>query len=280
MNKPRVAILWDMPTYIYSAGNARFVIERQLDYPVTALRTQMVRFADLSEFDVIILPEVREKDFELFGGYHSALGQDGTENLKTWVRQGGTLIVLGNAMRFAADPEVNLLSVRREDAVKEKGEEPSNSKTGEGDKAKTVAGSKIKSEEDFLNTIEPKKEAPDFQPGVMVRAISDPDHWLAAGLAKTLHVLVRGNDIYTPVTLDKGVNVVRFAGADDLLAGGYMWQENKEQLAFKPFVVLERSGKGYVIGFTQDPTVRAYLDGLNPVLLNAIFRASAKANRN
>ncbi len=30
-------------------------------------------------------------------------------------------------------------------------------------------------------------------------------------------------------------------------------------------------------GFTQDPTVRAYLDGLNVLLMNAIFRGAAHA---
>ena len=49
------------------------------------------------------------------------------------------------------------------------------------------------------------------------------------------------------------------------------------QLAYKPFVVSESFGAGEVIAFTQDPTVRAYLDGLNVMLMNAIFRGSAHA---
>ncbi len=35
-----VAILWDDPTANYSAGNTRFVIERQFDYPVTPIRAK------------------------------------------------------------------------------------------------------------------------------------------------------------------------------------------------------------------------------------------------
>ena len=105
----------------------------------------------------------------------------------------------------------------------------------------------------------------------------DPDHWLGAGVASPLNVLVRGGDIYTPVTMDKGANVARFQGADELLASGYIWEQNRKQLAYKPFVVAQRSGRGYVIGFTQDPNVRAYLDGLNVIFMNAIFRGSAHA---
>ncbi|MFN3165334.1 MAG: hypothetical protein ACE37N_18070, partial [Pseudohongiellaceae bacterium] len=113
--------------------------------------------------------------------------------------------------------------------------------------------------------------------GVLVRADVHPEHWLSAGVAPTLNVLVRGTDIFTPVRIDEGVNVVRFQGPDDLLASGYLWDENRRQLAFKPFVVSEEQGAGQVIAFTQDPTVRAYLDGLNVILMNAIFRGAAHA---
>ena len=71
--------------------------------------------------------------------------------------------------------------------------------------------------------------------------------------------------------------MARFRGADDLLASGYIWEENRLQLAYKPFVVAQPSGRGIVIGFTQDPNVRAYLDGLNVIFMNAIFRGSAHA---
>jgi hypothetical protein len=35
--------------------------------------------------------------------------------------------------------------------------------------------------------------------------------------------------------------------------------------------------RGFVVTFTQDPNVRAYLDGLNVIFANAIFRAAAHA---
>lgn len=64
-------------------------------------------------------------------------------------------------------------------------------------------------------------------------------------------------------------------GPYDLLASGYIWDENRRQLAYKSFVIQESAGAGEVIAFTQDPTVRAYLDGLNVILMNAIFRGAA-----
>ena len=112
---------------------------------------------------------------------------------------------------------------------------------------------------------------------MLANATVDPDHWLGAGVAPELHVLVRGADIYTPVALDKGSNVARFRAADELLASGYLWEENRRQLAFKPFAVVQPVERGFVVAFTEDPNVRAYLDGLNTIFANAIFRGSAHA---
>ncbi|MGD9021343.1 MAG: hypothetical protein PVF46_06060, partial [Lysobacterales bacterium] len=277
INAPKVAIAWDEPTSSYSAGNTRFVIERQFDLPVTAIRTPQLVSADLDRYQVLILPQSGRN-----GNYASALGEKGAANLKDWVDNGGVLIGLGNANRFLADPEVDLLSIRREDAVVENGGDgdgDGDGRNGNDDagKEKTVAGSYLADEDALRASITPAKESPDSVAGVLARAGVDADHWLGAGVAPTLNVLVRGSDIYTPAKLDKAVNVAVFKGADELLASGYMWEENRKQLAYKPFVVAQPMGKGFVIAFTQDPTVRAYLDGLNVIFMNAILRGSAHA---
>jgi len=270
-NAPKVAIAWDRPTRSTVAGNTRFVIERQFDYPVTAIRTSRLTNANLSGYDVIILPEASG------AGYADVLGEGGTDNLKDWVAKGGVLIGIGNANRYLADPKVNFLSMRRENAVVVDDDDSGGSDGGDEDEPATVAGTYLTDESAYAEAIAAKETSPDSLGGVLVRADVDPDHWLGAGVASTLNVLIRGSDIYTPVAIDKGVNVARFQGPDALLASGYIWEENRRQLAYKSFVVVEPNGRGYVIGFTQDPNVRAYLDGLNVIFMNAIFRGSAHA---
>lgn len=263
-NQPRVAMAWDVPTNSYSAGNTKFVIERQFGYPVTPIRVDNLRSADLRRYQVLILPLMGG------GGYEAALGESGINNLRSWVRQGGVLIALGNATRFLADPDVDLLSVRRERAVVEV-DAPDEEETS------TVEGSYLTSDQEYEDRVVALETSPDNVAGVLVRADVHPEHWLSAGVAPVLNVLVRGTDIFTPIRINDGVNVARFQGPDELLASGYIWEENRKQLAYKPFVVQESLGAGEVIAFTQDPTVRAYLDGLNVILMNAIFRGSAHA---
>lgn len=273
-NTPRIAMAWDEPTWAYTAGNMRFVIERMFDYPVTAIRSDRLGTADLDRYQVLILPS------QGFGEYAATLGEEGVQNLKGWVAKGGVLIGIGTANRFLADPRVDLISIRREDAVVEGDDDNGGGQKSSGDEedpVPTVEGSYLASTDDYESAITPESQSPDVQDGVIARADVDPDHWLGAGVASTINVVYAGTDIYTPIKLDAGVNVARYQSADALLASGYMWEENRKQLAYKPFAAVQASGAGFVIAFTSDPTIRAYQTGLNVIFMNAIFRGSAHA---
>jgi zinc carboxypeptidase len=269
MKKPTIAIAWDEPTASYSAGTTRFVIERQFGYPTTPIRTRnLAGSADLDRFDVLILPSTRS-------GYAKAVGEAGMARLKSWVRAGGTLIALSGAVADLADPKVDLLSISREYQPRE--DEKKTAAKKEEKREARVPGKLIEKEEDWKKAIEPKKESPDSVAGVLALANLDPDNWVTAGIAESVNVMVQGKNIYTPITLDKGVNAAVFAGPDELLKSGYMWDENRKQTAYKPFIVVQRTGKGYTVGFTADPNYRAYMDGLNILFLNSIFRSQTDA---
>jgi hypothetical protein len=271
---PRVAMLWDTPTSSYSAGNTRFVIERQFDYPVTAIRVATLAHGDLAHFDVLIVPESWQ-------GYTGAIGEPVIARLRDWVSRGGVLIGIGAANRWLADPKVDLLAIRREEAVVEEDDESKGKGKNRANDAETeeatVPGTQVTSQDEYEDLIRAEKAAPDAVAGVLVRAGVDPDHWLGAGVAPKLNVLANGRDIYTPIRHDKGVNVAIYAEADELVASGYMWEENRKQMAYKPFAVVQPVDRGFVVAFTQDPNYRAYLDGLNVIFMNAIFRGAAHA---
>jgi len=264
MPAPRIGIAWDAPTNAYMAGNTRFVIERQFDYPVVAVRVKDLTDRDLDRFDVLVLPG---QTTSYGGGYDEMINAG---RLKEWVKSGGVLVATGGAVRWLADPETGILSIRREDAAND---DDDNDKGGSDDEVKeaSVPGTLITSIDDLKKAIAPKKESPDGSAGVIAKALVDSDHWLSAGVKPTLNVLVRGSAIYSPAKLNEGANVAYFAGPD-------LWEETKQQLAYKPFIVAEEMGNGHVIAFTQDPTVRAYLDGLNVIFMNALFRAPAHAS--
>ncbi|MDX1625522.1 MAG: M14 family zinc carboxypeptidase [Wenzhouxiangellaceae bacterium] len=272
--KPRVALAWDVPTDSYAPGAVRFVLERQFGYPVVPIRTHTLKSADLNRFDVVILPDSSRYRG---GGYDSVLGEAGRDHLADWVADGGVLITMAGATEWAAHPDVDLLAFRAEAQVRE--EDESDPEGDEKDSGPRVPGTLIQTLEEYRELARPERENPDSVAGVLVRAVVDADHWLAAGVADTVNVLVRGDRVFQPMSRDQGRNVARFAEADELLASGHLWKENREQLAFKPFVVTQRHGRGIVVGFTEDPAVRAYLDGLNMLLVNAVLRAPSYSGK-
>jgi hypothetical protein len=263
---PSVAMAWDRPTSSTSAGWMRFVLERQFLYPVSAIRGQSLGTADLSRFQVLILPDA------VGDGYSQALGTNGTRRLREWVSAGGTLIAVAGAVSYLADPRVKLLAVSQEELPREP-RKPDAPKPG-AERAR-VPGKLLATEEDYRKAIQADEELPERVLGVMARARLDPDHWMTAGLGDTVNALVSGRAIFTPIKLDKGVNAAVFLGPDQLLASGYLWEENRKQLAYKPLLMVAREGRGLVIAFTADPNFRAYLDGLNLLFMNAVLRGPA-----
>ena len=266
MSAPKIAMAWDEPTSSLSAGSTRFVIEQQFGYPVNAIRTATLANADLRHYQVLILPA---------GRYQNGLGKAGADNIKRWVESGGVLITLGSATRFAADADIGLLDVKRELAITDK----SSVKVPDSeDKVSTVEGKAYSKHADLVKDSENLKESPDFVAGILANVEVDQEHWLTAGVPSDVVGLVYGDDIFTPIRLASGKNLAWFKEEKEVLASGYLWQENKKQLAYKPFLIHQPSGNGMVIAFTQEPTTRAYLDGLNVMLLNAIFSAPAHAH--
>lgn len=281
--RAKVAIAWDRPVNSTAAGATRFVLERQYGYPVSVVRTAQLGSGDLTQFNVIILPDA--------SGYASTLGPAGLRRLKDWVEHGGTLIGLGaGAVSYLADPQSQLLSISEENLVRPGSETPKPTERPAGQTGAPAAGGTpqgvplgdgrvpgkiLATEADFEKAVQPDTDPPDSMHGVLLRAKVNPESWTTAGLPDTVNVLVQGRAIFTPIKMDKGINAVYYAGPDQLLASGYIWEENRKQLAYKPFEVVQRSGEGVVIGFTADPNFRGYMDGLNLLFLNAVFRGPA-----
>jgi hypothetical protein len=261
MRMPKVAMAWDAPTSPTSAGNTRFVLEQELGIPVAPIRVSTMSRANLSLYDVLIIPD----SF----GIVSQIGS-GTP-LKEFVQDGGVLIAIGNSVGTMASEDVGLLSTKLELATTD----AEDKKAEEGAR---VPGVNFASEDEYNAHIENMRARPEDIPGVLVKTIADPNHWLSAGYDEAT-ALVTGRSIYRPLNASDGANVFRFADAESLLEGGYLWEENRLQLAYKPFVMAERSGGGVVIGFTQSPTTRGYLNGLNLLMANAVVLGPARVSQ-
>jgi len=83
--------------------------------------------------------------------------------------------------------------------------------------------------------------------------------------------MIDSNRIYTLLKLDKGTNVAIYMPREKMLVSGFMWEDPKKQLPNKAYLMHTSIGRGHVIGFAEDPNYRAFMEGLNVMMLNAVF---------
>jgi hypothetical protein len=249
LQPPRVLLAWGEPSSTYSTGWARYVLERRYGVDVTAVRTDALGRVDLSEFNVLVLPS---------GNFTSVFGESGLGRLEDWVSRGGTLITVGESSRWAA--RAGLLSTTTE----LRGGAPD-------EPGSTSSRPPAEQPIEFLEAIEPPTERPQPVPGAILRVTLDETHWLAAGTDGEVQVLAESNRIFSPLTLDRGANVGRYASLERLVASGVVWEDTRAQLVNKAYLMHEPRGQGHVIGFSEDPNYRAYSEASELLFINAVL---------
>jgi hypothetical protein len=259
VKRARVAMAYNMPVSPASVGATRYLLEEVVGYPVTIIHALQLPNADLSGYDVLILPNASSGSF----GYAQAVGEAGAKRIQEWIRGGGTLITFAEASRWLTDPKVALLDTFRE----LKGGLPD--KPPEENEKKESPG---RSEPfDLQTALLPEKELPQGIPGAILRIDLDRDHWLAGGYGSQTNVLVNSRNIFTPLKLDKGTNVGLYLPADKAVLSGFVWEDEKKQIANKAYLMHQALGRGHVVAFAEDPNFRAYSEGTSLLFLNALF---------
>jgi hypothetical protein len=206
---------------------------------------------------VIVLPA---------GNYGSAIGEQLLARLREWVRNGGTLVTLGEASRWATADRVNLLGTYTE-LRDGRPDRPSDQAT-----ARAVPPGKF----DYDSAITPPRERPELTTGVIARVLLNMEHWLSSGTDGEVQVMVEGDRVFAPLTLDSGTNVGVYAAKDRLLASGLMWDEAQQHLARKAFLMHQPLGAGHVVAFAEDPNFRGFAELTQLLFMNAVLFGPAR----
>ena len=248
LSEPRVLLVYDEPGQTYSVGWTRYVLERRYAQATTVVRASSLGRADLNRYDVIVFPS---------GNYSGAVGGGLRDRLSEWMRGGGTLITMAESTRWAARAGLLATTAERRGGRAEADDPPD-----PGTPDQPI---------EYLDAIVPADEAPASVPGAILRVLLDDEHWLASGTDGEIGVLVEGSRVFRPVTLDDGTNVGRYAGEDDLVLSGIVWEESRPQLANKAFLVHQPVGAGQIVAFAEDPNYRAYAEATQLLFMNAVL---------
>jgi hypothetical protein len=195
----------------------------------------------LLDVDRVGSADLGRYDVILMAGYNSGLGNRGEEALHQWVRDGGTVITTGTSVGWAA--RTDWVGVAAADAPE--------------DTATVVPYADVRD-----------RAGAHAIGGAIFEAVLDTTHPLAFGYGERVP-LFRNHRTFLTSEAGRGTLVGRYS--DRPLLSGYISQPNLEALAGTPAVVAHREGRGRVIVFADNPTFRAFWDGSNRMLLNAVL---------
>jgi hypothetical protein len=197
------------------------------------------------------------------------------------VDAGGTLVALGEASRWLTREKVGLLDTKTElrdgrpeteaSAEEKSAEEKKEEKTRPPAKDKDGTPEPF----DLEKAIQPERERPEAVPGALLRVALDSEHWLSAGTDGEIHAIVESRRVFTPLKLDKGTNVGVYAKKDEVVGSGLVWDDVRESLAQKAFLMHEPVGEGHVIAFAEDPNHRGYAEATELLFMNAVLLGPA-----
>jgi len=197
------------------------------------------------------------------------------KRLRDWVEAGGTLVALGEASRWLTREKVGLLATKTELRDGRPEAEPSAEEKKEAEKPPAREKDGKPEPFDLEKAIQPERERPDAVPGALLRVALDPEHWLSAGSDGEVHAIVESRRVFTPLKLDRGTNVGLYAKKDDVVGSGLVWDDARERLAQKAFLMHEPAGEGHVIAFAEDPNHRGYAEVTELLFMNAVLLGPA-----
>ena len=241
INKQNIAVLRCDYTSSLSYGAIWHFFETQLKYPITSIDTDDFKRTDLSGFDIIIMPD----------GYYGSYLDDATlTDVKDFVKSGGKVIALANAVSAFA------------------GKEGFDLKVAEKETKKDAEDSKV--DEPNLTPYDQRERegTDDFIIGSIFKTKIDNTHPMAFGYEDTYFSLKLGSDAYQ--LLNNGYNVSYIQG-DAESVSGFSGKKALKKQANTMIFGEERHGSGSFIYMVDDPLFRSFWENGKMFFVNSIF---------
>ncbi len=235
---PKVALLAGDNTNSNMTGHIWHYFDQQIEYPVTLLDPSRLARVELSKFDVLIMPS---------GSYGSVFNESAEEDLKTWIRKGGTLIALESANNFLAN--------KKGFSLKTKSVDKNDEKEGSPD-SKLVKFSEAR-----------RGYAENSNAGAIYQLDMDNSHPLAFGYGEKYMSLRLGSTAYE--YLDGGWNVG--VAKKDSHRSGFVGHKAQKRLDESLSFGVQNMGQGNVVYMIDNPIFRGFWHNGKLLFGNAVF---------
>lgn len=233
LTKPSIALITGAGVSATDAGEIWHLLDQRMNIPATHLEPVIFNRVDLARYNTLIMP----------GGSYTELNK---EKLKAWVSNGGTLILLEEAVQWASQNGINSVTFK-----KIKSPLDSAKRTPYGDEEEIDGAQQMA--------------------GAIFGADADLTHPLAYGYSDKTISFFKANRVF----MEKSKNpfATPFYYKENPLQSGWLSKENSDAIKNSAAVIVNTLGSGRIINLDNNPNFRAFWLGGTKLMMNAIFFA-------
>lgn len=253
LKQPRVALMVESPFSTYTCGQLYFLFDQETELPVERVRTSILKqtsfpklgsrygYADLNDYDVLILPGGGNNLSKLFG-------EEEQKQLKAWIQNGGTVVATESATDFFTKGKSKITDVQLSSVPKDSSHAAKYLKYSERE---TYRGLKR-------------------TPGTALNGHLDVSHPLAFGLKDKVYSLTFRNNGIKP---SPSLQTVGHYDMDvsKLRASGYISKKNLNLLKGNAFAAVQPLGQGKIVYLTDNTQYRMFWRGPSRMMQNAVM---------
>lgn len=237
---PRIACLTGETVGSLGAGEVWHYFEKQIDYPVSMINATELNRINLKQYDVLVLPN---------GNYKNIFLKE--SDVKTWVQQGGRLIVMEDAVSQLASADWGLIEKKTDEKA-----DPKNAKK----------------DDDMYADIKPyadaeKESLKESNPGSIYKLELDNTHPLAFGYPNFYYTLKQDNNVYEYLKSGWNVGIIK----KDNQVAGFTGMKAKKKIVDGVLLGQFSLGRGSVVFFADDPLFRSFWANGKLLFANAVF---------
>ncbi len=239
LDQPDVLLVVGRGVTSYDAGEVWHLLDQRYDMAVSMVEMDRIGRIDLSRYNVIVLPN---------GSYGDLTAVD---DLKDWIRAGGTLIANRGAISWARGQ--GIANVKYKAGKSENGPRqiPYNRRSTING-AQVIGGAIFETKADLTHPLlygYDQDRIPVFHRG-------------------TQFLEITGNQYATPLTY-----------TNTPVMSGYISDKNLKALKNSAAITVNRLGRGRVVSMIPNPNFRAFWYGTNKLFANAIFFGATISSR-
>jgi len=234
LRKPAVAVLFGTGINYEEAGQVWFLLNQQLNLEITKLDITSLSRASLSRYTTLVFPS----------GSFGSIDKNTVARIKTWVSEGGTLILFKNAIDWSVQQELLREKILVDSSAARSTERIDyvNQDITEG--ARRINGGIFSADIDITNPV-------------------------AFGLNSRSIFFTKNSQTILAASRNKYGTVAQYDA--NSYVGGYVAKRNIARINNTAAILVSPEGSGAIVSFADDPTYRSYWHGTDRLFINTIY---------